>query len=217
MTNEANCIRVGAPYDEPAFEALCREMSIWGTAQAALCAVFWRRASADLAESIGAGGVSALIVQRQAGQEPVQLQHMAVAENGNLRWMTGRKARDCELYAMPDMGRAPKLYTAPPAASVDVTLTDEGKTPAPEGYRLVPLEPTPAMVDVYLRANTAYWERTDNMPHTNPGKWRNGTPSEATAESYRAMLKAAPQPIALFPNLQKAVREGLADGSIHIT
>jgi hypothetical protein len=46
--------------------------------------------------------------------EPVALQHVAVAEDGGkLRWMTGRKPRDCELYAMPDGGRAPKLYGAP--------------------------------------------------------------------------------------------------------
>jgi len=37
-------IRAGAPYDDPAFEALCREHGIWGTAQSALCAVFWRQA-----------------------------------------------------------------------------------------------------------------------------------------------------------------------------
>lgn len=43
--------------------------------------------------------------------EPVQLQHMAVAEEGKLRWMTGRKMQDCELYAMPDgSGIRSKLY-----------------------------------------------------------------------------------------------------------
>src|SRR5690554_1452197 len=34
-------IREGAPYDDPDFEALCREHEIWGTAAAAQCAVFW--------------------------------------------------------------------------------------------------------------------------------------------------------------------------------
>lgn len=34
-------IRDGAPYDDPVFEALCRENEIWGTAAAAQCAVFW--------------------------------------------------------------------------------------------------------------------------------------------------------------------------------
>ncbi|WP_353192147.1 hypothetical protein [Pandoraea pnomenusa] len=50
---------------------------------------------------------------QSAGQEAVALQHVAVSEGGKLRWMTGRKPRDCELYAMPDGGRAPKLYAAP--------------------------------------------------------------------------------------------------------
>ena len=87
MSNEIT--RLGAPYDNYAFEALCLEMSIWGTAEAALCAVFWRKAEAERnattageiirlqalldtanmtiagqaaeLESIGAGGVSALL------------------------------------------------------------------------------------------------------------------------------------------------------------
>lgn len=61
----------------------------------------------------------------------------------------------------------------------------------PEGYVLVPIEPTEAMVDAYLAANTAYWLRTDELPNTDPSRWRQGTPSDATAESYRAMINAA--------------------------
>lgn len=34
-------IREGAPYDNPAFEQLARDMGAWGTPQAALCAQFW--------------------------------------------------------------------------------------------------------------------------------------------------------------------------------
>lgn len=34
-------VREGAPYDDPAFESLCREHEIWGTPAAAQCAVFW--------------------------------------------------------------------------------------------------------------------------------------------------------------------------------
>jgi hypothetical protein len=61
----------------------------------------------------------------QAAPEPVQggaveLQHMAVAEDGELRWMSGRKVANCELYAMPDFGRAPKLYTAPPSPDAEL-------------------------------------------------------------------------------------------------
>lgn len=56
--------------------------------------------------------------------------------------------------------------------------------PAPEGV-------TEAMVTAYLTANDAYWKRTDELPATNPSKWRNGTPREATRESLQAALKAA--------------------------
>lgn len=34
-------VREGAPYDDPAFSALCREHEVYGTAAAAQCAVFW--------------------------------------------------------------------------------------------------------------------------------------------------------------------------------
>lgn len=66
-----------------------------------------------------------LIAEAQSAPEPVQgeavkLQHMAVVEDGVLRWMTGRKIDNCELYAMPDFGRAPPLYTA--AAKPDAEL-----------------------------------------------------------------------------------------------
>lgn len=52
--------------------------------------------------------------------QPLKLVHLAVAEDGGVRFMTGRGLPDgiesCELYAMPDYGRAPaELYTAPPA------------------------------------------------------------------------------------------------------
>lgn len=34
-------LREGEPYDNPAFEALARELGVWGTAQSAVCAQFW--------------------------------------------------------------------------------------------------------------------------------------------------------------------------------
>ena len=77
-------------------------------------------------------------------QEPIQLQHMAVAEDGELRWMTGRKIDNCELYAMPDFGRAPKLYAAPIAQADQLHALDKqcrddvaralGLTPQGDGY-----------------------------------------------------------------------------------
>jgi hypothetical protein len=52
-----------------------------------------------------------------------------------------------------------------------------------------PAEPTEAMVDAYLAANQAYWDRVDAEPLPPIGKWRNGTVKEATMESLRAALK----------------------------
>ena len=62
----------------------------------------------------------------------------------------------------------------------------------PEGYAIVPIEPTDAMIKAYLLKNKAYWIRVDEMPtkQRNPSKWRNGTPEEATKESYKAMIAA---------------------------
>jgi len=53
-------IREGAPYDDPAFAALCREHEVWGTAAAALCAVFWE-AGKRAAEQQPATDVAALV------------------------------------------------------------------------------------------------------------------------------------------------------------
>lgn len=56
--------------------------------------------------------------ERQA--QPIKLVQLAVAEDGGVRFITGRKLPDgiesCELYAMPDYGRAPaELFHAPAA------------------------------------------------------------------------------------------------------
>lgn len=69
-----------------------------------------------------------------------------------------------------------------------------GKTAAPEGWKLVPIDPTDEMIAAYLTENAAYWARIDELPNTNPGKWRSGTPKEATRQGYRAMLQAVPTP-----------------------
>lgn len=80
--------------------------------------------------------------------------------------------------------------TRRPARSTREALA---KPAVPPGYALVPVEPTPEMVTAYLSANKAYWERQDELVPP-PNKWTAGTPARATAESYRAMLAAAPQP-----------------------
>lgn len=89
------------------------------------------------------------------------------------------------------------LYAAPPAPAA-----------VPPGYALVPIEPTRAMVEAYLSANSAYWERIDAMP-TKIGVWRNGTPKEATEVSYRAMIAAAKPTAAVPPGMMLVPRAKL--------
>lgn len=48
---------------------------------------------------------------------------------------------------------------------------------------------TEAMITAYLEANDAYWIATDEMPRP-PGKWRTGTPREATRAGLTAVLAA---------------------------
>jgi hypothetical protein len=92
-----------------------------------------------------------------------------------------------------------------------------------EGWKLVPVEPTQAMVDAYLAANLQYWKTTDELP-TPPNRWRTGTASAATCESYRAMLAAAPQQAPQAKSdaeklataiAEAATRAGITDSKIH--
>ena len=71
--------------------------------------------------------------------EPVGLQHMAVAEDGKLRWMSGRKMQNCELYALPD-GSAIRfpLYAERPAP-VAVVMPFDFEHPLSKERRTVTL------------------------------------------------------------------------------
>jgi hypothetical protein len=87
-----------------------------------------------------------------------------------------------ELYErFKDLPARTLLYAAPAQAAA-----------VPEGWKLVPVEPTQEMVSAYLQANDTYWKRTDELPSKNASRWREGKPNEATAESYKAMIIAAP-------------------------
>lgn len=56
--------------------------------------------------------------------------------------------------------------------------------------KVVPSGATPEMVSAYLSANHLYWQAQDCIPRP-ADKWCNGTPSDATAQSYKAMLSAS--------------------------
>lgn len=66
--------------------------------------------------------------------EPVALQHIAVSEGGVLRWMTGRKMQDCELYAMPDGSAIRSKLFAEPPAPVAVVMPERKSKADYSGY-----------------------------------------------------------------------------------
>ena len=61
----------------------------------------------------------------------------------------------------------------------DLTAAQHGDLP----------EPSPEVVEAYLRANEEYWRRIDDEP-MKLGKWRNGTVQEATAYALRTAIAA---------------------------
>lgn len=65
-------IREGAPYDNPEFEQLARDMGVWGTAQSAVCAQFWLAATQPAAQGMESSKLTdkltaALIAMRDIG------------------------------------------------------------------------------------------------------------------------------------------------------
>lgn len=50
-------IREGAPYDNPVFEQLARDLGVWGTAQSAVCAQFWLAATPAASNSAEFEGI----------------------------------------------------------------------------------------------------------------------------------------------------------------
>lgn len=51
-------IRAGDPYNDPGFEQLAREYGVWGKADSALCATFWRAGKAQPPSGPGADTIS---------------------------------------------------------------------------------------------------------------------------------------------------------------
>src|SRR5687768_12892954 len=86
----------------------------------------------------------------------------------------------------------PRSSTAPTTLTWRSTMSEAFNEPLKGQQSQV----TDAMVDAYLRANTAYWKETDEAPPINPSKWRQGTPKEATRAGLTAALAASPVPMA---------------------
>lgn len=102
--------------------------------------------------------------QRQAGQEAV-----ALVDNGTLLWNIPTPTYSVPLHLLKGQHW---LYTAPLAA------------PVPEGYKLLPLEPTEAMIKAGGHVNSEWLN--DNAPI---GEARYAMPIGGV---YTAMLAASP-------------------------
>lgn len=81
---------------------------------------------------------------------------------------------------------APGVYLTRAHAIGSKFITELRPTPT-AAIPAAPSGVTDAMVDAYLKANDAYWRRTDELPQSGT-KWRNGNPREATRESLIAAL-----------------------------
>ena len=102
---------------------------------------------------------------------------------------------------LPDVPLTPRCHkpAAPPApAAQPLTECNDNDSPwlvckpCAAAGKCARAAVTDAMVDAYLKANDAYWKRTDELP-APPDKWRTGTAQEATRVSLAAALQAAQQ------------------------
>lgn len=114
-------------------------------------------------------------------------------DNATSAWPGNYKAIDIDLAWCAWQVRASKAAastqgTAEPRSRAlhPTWYADNLNVPAPQAA--LPAGVTEAMVTAYLTANDAYWHKTDELPQENPGKWRNGTPREATRVSLEAAL-----------------------------
>ncbi|GEM_PF-3637534 len=105
--------------DETLHDRLCAMASRWPKHS---------QVQIDLREAADAVALAHLISQPPAAN-PIKLQHLAVADEYGLRWMSGRKKPDgvdsIELYAMPNFGRAPSVVYAAPTQPSPAEPTDE--------------------------------------------------------------------------------------------
>ena len=120
--------------------------------------------------------------------EAVALDHIACIDGGELRYMSGRKAPayDCELYAMPDGKRAPKLYTHPtPAPAQEVPDTvPRAALHEVERERDYYKSRTQDMYE-YQNGEVWYWQG-DGEDH--PESWVNSLPVVIRADQLRELM-----------------------------
>ena len=169
----------------PVSEAL-RLSDLWTTGDLDNCGQ-WRAAIKVLADEVRALAASpqpepsAQAVMMELEQRLIEIAK-ALPPMTTLGWNDGGM---CE----PD--EAIKGYTKKQVLEILAQHLSTSSHPEPSAQGEQVATVTEKMVTAYLTANDAYWKRIDGEP-TKLGKWRNGTPSEATRVSLMAALAAAP-------------------------
>lgn len=107
-------------------------------------------------------------------------------------WMPVSEAlRLSDLWTAGDLDNCGQWRAAIKVLADEVRALAASPQPEPSAQGEPVATVTEEMVTAYLTANDAYWKRVDGEP-TKLGKWRNGTPSEATRVSLMAALASAP-------------------------
>ena len=174
-------IREGAPYDNARFEELCREHDIWGTAESAMCAVFWRTA-----------------IQQAAGCEhlrgDVGSRWCALAEKPEYPEQFPRRILDLikEVARREDSGSYGAWQDEngePMQDDADAALKwisgQQAAGSVPEGWKLVPVHPTVEMLDAADEGDRAYTLRNFGA---------GPVVMQGPEDHYAAMLAASPAP-----------------------
>ena len=107
-------------------------------------------------------------------------------------WMPVSEAlRLSDLWTAGDLDNCGQWRAAIKVLADEVRALAASPQPEPSAHGEQVATVTEEMVTAYLTANDAYWKHIDGEP-TKLGKWRNGTPSEATRVSLMAALASAP-------------------------
>ena len=120
-------IREGAPYDNPEFEQLARDMGVWGTAQSAVCAQFWLAATQPAAQGLDAQTTRDAVIQHLtnagvlehdgcgifiASGDASELIDACMALSANAHHEKGAAAQAVALLATGGQAQAVKLLAA---------------------------------------------------------------------------------------------------------
>ena len=109
-------IREGAPYDNPEFEQLARDMGVWGTAQSAVCAQFWLAATHPTQQGLDARDAAFEAVRKAFCN--LQRYSFCLDSRGNVRRCADRSGNWVEFEA---------AHTLFEPQSVDAALAAQAK------------------------------------------------------------------------------------------